>query len=662
MARKPVSVRFTSEGAERVVADAKRIGDGDAHLRRLAGAAKPASAGLRAVDEAAREARNAITGLGSGVPVLGRLATALGPVGLAVTALTGGYLALGRAGSTAAAQIAAVGDAADRLQVDPGLFERLGAAITLSGQSATGLEAALRTLNTRLGEAARGGTEAQRILGQLGVRATDSEGRMRGLDAIIADVADGFAAIPDPAVRAEAATKLFGEQGGALLTILAQGREGFESLTAEAERLGMLYGGDLIRESQRITAELNAQEQVISARLNVALAPFARLWLDVREAVAATLGPLGQMLDVLQRIFGLTSGGGNIDQLRERLAEVTREIALREQGVEPSTAERRRASRTGAGARPLVGRTDEQLAATRAELEAAIARLTPPEPVSLPPIDPVTPPGGRAPQREDPFEGIVRDFRARDRDLGLQRRLTLIDGEEERRQLEIAEQALNRLEDAYAQIARAAEQPPQQITPEQIETIREWSGALAEAQTQVAALQRAQREHEEQAERSKATMDALSSSFGDWTRQIIDSDKPMRTFLSLLAQFAAQTLTGGGPLGGAINQALGVTAGGVFSAAFGINAAQPAAAPGSAFGRSFTVPGAGGHDSRMMRMPVTPGERVSVEPRRPGEALAGARRTTRLPQPSAGRVGFELSRAGTAAEMASFINRARRLS
>lgn len=187
--------------------------------------------------------------------------------------------------------------------------------------------------------------------------------------------------------------------------------------------------------------------------------------------------------------------------------------------------------------------------------------------------------------------------------------------------------------------------------------INEVVAAYEEAARRVRELGEAQREQEEAARKAEQRMDALSSATADWVGKVVESEKPLKTFLSLLAQFAAQTLTGGGPLGGAVNEALGVTTGGIFSSLLGVNQVEE----GAALGRSFVVGGSGGHDSRMMAMPVSPGERVTVEPTRPGEALARARRRL-LPEPAAGRVGFELSRAGTAAELAGFIQRARRLS
>lgn len=320
--------------------DAGRVGQ-DA-MQRVGRSAVPASRGLRLVSAAGLELKQSMEGVASSVPAVGALAGTLGPAGLAIAAVGVATVGLAAKARTAAQEIAAVGDAADRAGVSAEFFEQLSAAIVNSGQKVDGLEAALAKLNVRIGEARDGGKLQQETFAALGVTMQDLATLPTG--EIILNIADALAAIEDPGRRAVLMQRLFEEGGRSLLPVLAQGSEKLREMFAEADRLGQLYGGETIRKSQELSAEMARQSELIDKNLNkafVELAPavvtvtgaiapairFAREYSDELLALASAVDPLIRLLAGLKTAFDLLGDsadkgmGASLGRIDERIAQ-----------------------------------------------------------------------------------------------------------------------------------------------------------------------------------------------------------------------------------------------------------------------------------------------------------------------------------------------------
>ena len=68
---------------------------------------------------------------------------------------------------------------------------------------------ALQRFTCRTAEAAQGTGEAKDALAQMGIALRDQSGNLRSSEDLLADVADAFAKIEDPAERVRLAFKLF---------------------------------------------------------------------------------------------------------------------------------------------------------------------------------------------------------------------------------------------------------------------------------------------------------------------------------------------------------------------------------------------------------------------------------------------------------------------
>ena len=285
MANRTFSVRLSVEDEAKFRKSLEDAGQkGSASLKRIKDSAEPASRGLRALDGSARVAGAGVDSLAARSGTLGGILRGFGPGGLFVAAAVGGFAALALAARNAMAAIAAIGDAADRAQIDAGVFEILQAGLIQTGQKTEGLEASLSRFSRALGEAQAGIGEGGKTFENLGVSIANADGTLRTSEEVLRDVADAFADIQSPAERARVAAKLFEEGGRALIPLLSQGSRGMDELAREAEKLGLVFGGDTIRKAQELNAEFDKQWKIIDTQLKSVFIEFAPLVLALGDA------------------------------------------------------------------------------------------------------------------------------------------------------------------------------------------------------------------------------------------------------------------------------------------------------------------------------------------------------------------------------------------
>jgi hypothetical protein len=183
------------------------------------------NAGIRGIEKAGKDANSALGGMGK---ILG--------------SVTGGVLALG-AGLSAAGVVAfAKGaiDAADNMRdlsqktgVSVENLSRFQQAAQMAGTDIEGVGKAMGKLAKGMYEAATTGKgPASEALRSLGISAVDANGKLRGTDQVMLDVADRFKQMPDGAQKAALAVQLFGKAGADMIPMLNEGRQAIEGLAA----------------------------------------------------------------------------------------------------------------------------------------------------------------------------------------------------------------------------------------------------------------------------------------------------------------------------------------------------------------------------------------------------------------------------------------------
>lgn len=204
---------------------------------------------------------------------------------------------------------------AQQLGVGTTELQRMQAGIRATGGDAGVLKDALKTMQIGLQEASIKGTgpfwEGLKLVG------VELE-ELQGYDTEdqIGFLADALNEIGDPADRAAARLRLFGESGGLELAgYLDKGSEGMIRLGDEAERMGLVLDEDAVAGAQRLNAslgQLTAVGGAVVAQVGGQLAPSlqdaadrAMAWVDSNEqfiqqdlpaAITATVNALGDLI------------------------------------------------------------------------------------------------------------------------------------------------------------------------------------------------------------------------------------------------------------------------------------------------------------------------------------------------------------------------------
>jgi len=147
-------------------------------------------------------------------------------------------------------------------------------AAKLSGSSAEEFSSAFTKFNKNVAEAGKGTGPAADAFKALGVSIKDSTGKAGEPIELLNGVADGLAAMQDPAKRTEAIMALFGKSGARLLPLFQEGSAGIAKLRAEVGELGASFDEAFLANAQEVNDNID------------------RLKLGVRGLAIQAIGPL----------------------------------------------------------------------------------------------------------------------------------------------------------------------------------------------------------------------------------------------------------------------------------------------------------------------------------------------------------------------------------
>ncbi len=304
MAERNLSIRLSVVDGGKVKAELSEIGEkGERSLKKIEAAATPASTGLKLLSSAANDAKFQLEAATERLGLLGSVLGKLGPAGL----IAGASIAALGVGMTALVlPVARIGDEFFKLSQKTGVsveaLTALDYAAKLSDVTTEGLTKALQKLSVAMFDTQVNGDEGSAALKALGVSATDAHGQIRPTEAVLLDLAEKFATMPDGADKAALAVKLFGKEGLAIIPFLNQGREGITALMEEAQRLGLVMSEDVARASEAFNdnlTRLSAIFEGVQRQIGAAVIPILA---DFTEQVILAHGETGSFSNELQRI------------------------------------------------------------------------------------------------------------------------------------------------------------------------------------------------------------------------------------------------------------------------------------------------------------------------------------------------------------------------
>lgn len=285
MARKTISQRIGLEGGEKIKDDLQALGvAGEKAFKQIQDAADikggigatfgKSIANLRAEFGKLRapmaQLRNDLAGLGA---AFGTVAARVGIAGVAVAGAVAGTVALAKsAGDT----VDAAGKQAQALGLPIEAYTKLTYAAEMAGVSQEELGGAVKRLSANIADAANGNKAASAQFAALGVSILDVNGKLRPTEAILLDVADRLAVMPDGARKTALSMDLMGKSAANLLPLFNEGSVGIRQLFADAERLGLVFTkeqaaiGDALGDA---LDNLSKARQGISVQLGLLFAP-----------------------------------------------------------------------------------------------------------------------------------------------------------------------------------------------------------------------------------------------------------------------------------------------------------------------------------------------------------------------------------------------------
>jgi len=211
----------------------------------------------------------------------GRLRNLAGGLGGTLGALVP---AAGIAGLTALAKGSI--DAADNLNdlrqrtgVSVENLSKFGAAAEDAGSSIDEVAKSMGRLSKGIVDPASKTNEA---LKSIGINSRDAAGNVRGVDAIMLDLADKFAKMPDGAQKTALAMELFGKSGMNLIPMLNGGREALSQYQAT-------ISGDMASAADQFNDSLNAIARTLAGPFNQAVTALLPTLTQIAQGLAAAI-------------------------------------------------------------------------------------------------------------------------------------------------------------------------------------------------------------------------------------------------------------------------------------------------------------------------------------------------------------------------------------
>lgn len=137
----------------------------------------------------------------------------------------------------------AVAKAARSIGVTTESLSALQFAADLSGVSTQELTVSLDRLN-------RVASQGNKAFDAMGISVKDAQGNLKATDTLLKEISDKFVGYTDGAEKSALAQELFGRSGAKMISFLNLGSAGLDEMRQEAERLGIIIGGDLANNSE----------------------------------------------------------------------------------------------------------------------------------------------------------------------------------------------------------------------------------------------------------------------------------------------------------------------------------------------------------------------------------------------------------------------------
>ncbi len=187
-------------------------------------------------------------------------------IAAAVTAFAAAAVSFGTAIKGVIDEADKLGKAAQKFGVPVEQLSALKFAADLSDVSLEALGKSLVILSKNMQTVAGGATNiAAAAFSNLGISVKNADGTLKSANDVFLDVADRFKDMQDGATKTALAVAIFGRAGAELIPLLNQGRDGIKSLTDEARRMGIVITDDVAKAAENFNDNLKRLGKVQEA-------------------------------------------------------------------------------------------------------------------------------------------------------------------------------------------------------------------------------------------------------------------------------------------------------------------------------------------------------------------------------------------------------------
>ena len=281
MATQPkIGVRIAATGSEDVKRRMEEIrASGEVSFNRLADAGKKVgqqlegtlskaakvAAALGSVTRGSSSALQATAGavVRSADLVLGKLssiASIAGLTGLGIAATFGGtYAGLRSVALSTGEVIEGILKLSKTSTISIDLLTRWQSAARIAGGTGNGVAAGFKSVTDKIIAAATGSADAMVPFTQLDLKIRDGAGALKNFEGITGEVIDKLVAIENPALRAKAATDLFGAGAEDIVPLLSKGQAGLKRYLDQADAFGTVIAE---KDAQRVSDSLERKRRL----------------------------------------------------------------------------------------------------------------------------------------------------------------------------------------------------------------------------------------------------------------------------------------------------------------------------------------------------------------------------------------------------------------
>ena len=198
-------------------------------------------------------------------------------------------------------------DAADNLN---DLSQRTGVgveALDKFGKAANDSGSSLDEVAKAMGKLAKGivdpASKTNEALKSIGINSTDAQGKIRGVDAIMLDLADKFSKMPDGVEKTALAMEIFGKSGANIIPMLNEGKTALNEYSATIDK-------DMAAAADKFNDSINKVTASISGPFNEAIVALLPTITKLAEGIAALAKGFSQLPKPLQDAIVLIGAFG----------------------------------------------------------------------------------------------------------------------------------------------------------------------------------------------------------------------------------------------------------------------------------------------------------------------------------------------------------------